>query len=79
MKAKNDFVSEESYREYLVNYYIPSCLYAINNSGGLGGKSLERMAIAMARDIVDTILPPKNTKTKDFYKPINPEHEEDLS
>ena len=79
MKAKNDFISEESYREYLVSYYIPSCLYALNNSSGLGGKSLEKVAIAMAKDIVDTILPPKNTKTKDFYKPINPEHEEDLS
>lgn len=54
-------------------------MYAINNSGGLGGKSLEKVAIAMAKDIVDTILPPKNRKTKDIYKPINPEHEEDLS
>ena len=79
MKAKNDFISEESYREYLVAYYIPSCLYALNNSSGLGGKSLEKVAIAMAKDIIDTILPPKNRKTKDIYKPINPEHEEDLS
>ena len=79
MKAKNDFISEESYREYLVSYYIPSCLYALNNSGGLGGKSLEKIAIAMAKDIVDTILPPKIRKTKETHKPINPEHEEDLS
>lgn len=78
MKAKNDFVSEDSYREYLVSYYIPSCLYALNNSGGLGGKSLEKIAIAMAKDIVDTILPPKKNN-KNTYKPINPEHEEDLS
>ena len=77
MKAKSDFMSEESYREYLQSYYIPSCLYALSNSGTLGGKRLEKSAVTMANSIVNTILPLKNKKEN--FKPINPEHEEDLS
>ena len=77
MKAKNDFVSEESYREYLQNYYIPSCLCSLSNSGILGGKNLERAAINMSKDIVEVILP--SGRKKNWNKPINPESEGDLS
>jgi hypothetical protein len=77
MKAKHEFTSEESYREYLLAYYVSSCLYALNHSGGLGGQYLSVAALRMAKGLVDMVVPISHSEKN--YSPKNPEHEEDLS
>jgi hypothetical protein len=56
MKSKNDFNTQEEYRQYLFTYYCPTCLLSVSQSG-LGGTNQYVAATNLAKELVDAVAP----------------------
>jgi hypothetical protein len=83
MKSKQEFKSQEDYREYLFHYYSPTCLLSISQ-GGLGGINKYIAATNLAKDLVNAVAPlekdiphPMVTNKQEALKRIIPQEEFD--
>ncbi len=84
MKSKQDFKTQEEYREYLFQYYCPTCLLSVSHSG-LGGINQYVAATNIAKELVNAVAPlekdiphPKSSTTREeALKRIIPQEEFD--
>jgi hypothetical protein len=70
MKSRQDFNTQEEYREYLFQYYCPVCLLA-NSQSGLGGINKYIAATNLAKELVNAVAPLE----KDIPHPITTREE----
>lgn len=73
MKSKQDFKTQEEYREYLFQYYCPICLLSVSQSY-LGGTNQYVAATNLAKELVNAVAPLE----KDIPHPIKTSREEVL-
>jgi hypothetical protein len=83
MKSKQEFNTQEEYREYLFQYYCPTCLLSVSHSA-LGGVNQYIAATNLAKELVNAVAPlekdiphPMKTSREEVLERIIPQQEYD--